>query len=77
MLGTHRANLPKYIFDGTMLFTTSRLTNDDNPLTLESKRESDGTMVVITVRLTNDVKPSDPQYMQFFNIVLRYFNLTS
>ena len=57
-----------------MLFTTTRLTDDDNPLTLESKRESDGTMVVITVRLTNDVKPSDPQYMQFFNIVLRYFN---
>jgi len=71
LLGNHRAVLPKYIFDGTMLFTTNRLKADDSPLILESKRESDGTIVVITIKLTNEVQPSDPSYMQFFNIILR------
>ena len=54
-----------------MLFTTNRLKPDDSPLVLESKRDSDGTMVVITIKLTNEVQPSDPSYMQFFNIILR------
>ena len=54
-----------------MLFTTNRLKADDSPLNLESKRESDGTIVVITIKLTNEVQPSDPSYMQFFNIILR------
>ena len=53
------------------MFTTNRLKADDSPLILESKRESDGTIVVITIKLTNEVQPSDPSYMQFFNIILR------
>ena len=57
--------------DGTMLFTTNRLKQDDSPLVLESRRESDDTTVVITIKFTNEVQPSDPSYMQFFNIILR------
>jgi len=71
LLGNHRTTLPKYTFDGTMLFTTTRLTADDKPLVLNSKRESDGTVVVITLRLVGEVQPTDAHYMQFFNLVLR------
>ena len=71
MLGNHRTTLPKYTFDGTMLFTTTRLTADDKPLVLNTKRESDGTVVVITLKLVGEVQPTDAHYMQFFNLVLR------
>ena len=37
MLGNHRSVLPKYIFDGSAFFTTTRLSNDDKPLILTSK----------------------------------------
>ena len=32
MLYTHKDKLPKMIFDGTMMFTTARLTQDDKPM---------------------------------------------
>ena len=54
-----------------MLFTTTRLTADDKPLVLNTKRESDGTVVVITLKLVGEVQPTDAHYMQFFNLVLR------
>ena len=71
LLAQHKAGLPKYMFDGTMMFTTSRLNDDDKPLVLNSKRDSDGVMIVITVKLVGEVHPTDPHYTQFFNIVLR------
>merc|ERR1719244_843984 len=71
LVGTHRSVLPKYMFDGTVMFTTTRLTPDDKPIVLTSKRESDGTMVEIIIKLVAEVQPTDYHYMQFFNIVLR------
>merc|ERR1719315_823060 len=71
LLYVHKANLPKFIFDGTILFTTTRLSPDDKPIVLTSKRESDGTMVEIIIKLVAEVQPTDYHYMQFFNIVLR------
>lgn len=68
---SHASNLPKIIFDGTMMFTTNRLTSDNKPLELTSKRDSDGTIVHITIKLVSEVQPQDYHYIQFFNIVLR------
>ena len=66
----HKEQLPRFTFDGTMLFSTTRLNQDDQPIILESQR-NDGTMVVITIKLVGEVTPTDYHYVQFFNIVLR------
>ena len=71
LLYAHAEKLPKMIFDGTMMFTTTRLTQDDKPMVLMSKRTTDNSEVQITVRLVSEVQPTDFHYMQFFNIVLR------
>jgi len=71
LLGEHRANLPKYMFDGTMLFTTAKLNADDKPIMLTSTSKKEGTIVKIEIRLVGEVQPTDFHYMQFFNIVLR------
>ena len=71
LLYAHVAILPKMIFDGTMMFTTTRLTQDDKPMVLHSERSTDGSKVEIKVRLVSEVQPTDYHYMQFFNIVLR------
>ena len=71
LLSVHKGSLPKYIFDGTVLFTTTRLSPDDKPIVLTSKRDRDDTMVEIVVKLVGEVQPTDYHYMQFFNIVLR------
>jgi len=70
MLYAHKDKLPKMIFDGTMMFTTARLTQDDKPLKLASSR-NDGVAVEITIKLVGEIQPTDYHYMQFFNIVLR------
>jgi len=71
MLSAHKEKLPKYIFDGTIMFTTTRLSADDKPLVLVSKRNTDDTEVTVTVRLVSEVQPTDFHYTHFFNIVLR------
>ena len=71
LLYGHKEKLPKFIFDGTMIFATKRFTDDDRPLVLFSRREPDGFDVEIKVRLVGEVQPTDYHYMQFFNIVLR------
>merc|ERR1711970_991164 len=71
LLYVHKASLPKFIFDGTILFTTTRLSPDDKPIVLTSKRDRDDTMVEIIIKLVAEVQPTDYHYMQFFNIVPR------
>ena len=66
----HKGELPKFLFDGTMLFCTTRLNTDDQPIVLTTPR-NDGTTVVITIKLVGEVIPTDYHYVQFFNIVLR------
>jgi len=70
MFYQHQKILPKFIFDGTMMFTTTRLSPDDKPMVLTSEMR-EGTKVQITVKLVSEVQPTDYHYMQFFNIVLR------
>ena len=62
--------LPKFIFDGTIMFTTTRLSQDDKLLVLTSQMK-EGRNVQITIRLVGEVQPTDYHYMQFFNIMLR------
>jgi len=71
MMNQHRAVLPSFIFDGTGLFTDTRLSADDSPIVLSSRRESDGQVIEITIRLVEEIQPTDYHYMRFFNIVLR------
>ena len=66
----HKDQLPRFLFDGTMLFSTTRLNQDDQPIVLQSPR-NDGVTVTITVKLVGEVTPTDYHYIQFFNIVLR------
>ena len=66
----HKDQFPRFLFDGTMLFSTTRLNQDDQPIILNSRRNDD-TMVVITIKLVGEVTPTDYHYVQFFNIVLR------
>ena len=65
-----KGELPKFLFDGTMLFCTTRLNTDDQPIVLTSQMR-EGTTVVITIKLVGEVIPTDYHYVQFFNIVLR------
>merc|ERR1719435_42579 len=71
LLYNHKSSLPKFMFDGTVMFTTSRLNPDDAPIILTSTRESDKASITITIKLVGEVQPTDYHYMQFFNIVLR------
>ena len=66
----HKEQLPRFLFDGTMLFTTRRLNQDDKPILLNTTMR-EGTVVVITVKLVGEVTPMDYHYINFFNIVLR------
>ena len=71
LLAQHKASLPKFIFDGSALFTTTRLGPEEKPFIINAKRDSDGVVVVISMKLVREVQPTDYAYMQFFNIVLR------
>ena len=64
--------LPKYMFDGTLLYTTTRLTSSSKEtVVLNTKRKSDDQMIEITIKEVGEIDPSDSQYLQFFNMVLR------
>ena len=69
MLFAHKDKLPKMIFDGTMMFTTARLTQDDKARKLTTPR-NDSVPVEVTIKLVGEIQPTDYHYMQFFNIVL-------
>ena len=71
MLYAHKDKLPKMIFDGTMMFTTDRLTQDDKKPMVLTTPKNDGTMVEVIIKLVGEIQPQDYHYMQFFNIVLR------
>lgn len=71
LLYHHKEKLPKFMFDGSLLFTTSHLSSDDSNLVLTSVRDTDQSKVTITIKLVGEIQPTDAHYIQFFNIVLR------
>ena len=68
LLYAHEAVLPSALFDGTLLFTDTRL--QPEPKVLQSTMR-EGTVVTINIRLVEELQPTDWHYMQFFSIVLR------
>lgn len=58
----------RFMFDGTMIFTSRRISPD--PMELFSKSES-GEAIRMTIRLVGDVAQGDYHLIQFFNIILR------
>lgn len=71
-LGQHRERLnTAFIFDGTMLFTSQRLTVSKKPLTLTSFREEDKAPVEISIKLVQELKFGNAVYLQIFNILVR------
>ncbi|EEB19250.1 protein piwi, putative [Pediculus humanus corporis] len=71
-LNQHRDRLKTaFIFDGSMLFTTQRLTATDEPLILTSIRDDGGDPVKITLRLVEPLQYGNPVYLQVFNILVR------
>ena len=66
MLYCKKEKLPKFMFDGSLLFTTSSLTSDGSVLVPSAKDEQIKKDVRISIKLATDY-----HYVQFFNIVLR------
>ena len=61
--------LQNMVFDGTMLFTDTRLApNDDvTPVTWTSTSR-DGAVYTLTLKMVEELQPSDYHYLQFFNL---------
>lgn len=71
LLRSHQERLGGYIFDGTVLYTQSRLTTQQNPeLTLTSSNR-EGTVFTITIRHVGQVDYGDYAYVQVYNLILR------
>ncbi|KAK4016032.1 hypothetical protein OUZ56_030995 [Daphnia magna] len=68
LIRVHEQTLGKYIFDGTLLYNTTRLAQ---PLELASRRISDGSDVKITFRLVGEIQKDDPVYSAVMNLILR------
>lgn len=63
--------LPKFMFDGTQLFTTTKMSPDDSNIVLTTVSDKDQTEYTINIKLVGEIQPTDYSYIQFFNIVLR------
>ncbi|XP_078036019.1 aubergine [Augochlora pura] len=68
LLRLHKEAVGTYIFDGTVLYTSQRL--KDN-LELLSVRQSDDQKIRITIRFVGDMVKGDQHYLQVFNIIMR------
>uniref|UniRef100_A0ABD2WLF8 Piwi domain-containing protein n=1 Tax=Trichogramma kaykai TaxID=54128 RepID=A0ABD2WLF8_9HYME len=78
LLREHREKLGAYIFDGSQLYTSTRL---PSPLTLTSVRNAhaggngiaarEQEVIEITIKETGEMTKGDHHYLQFFNIIMR------
>ncbi|XP_071559445.1 piwi-like protein Siwi isoform X2 [Temnothorax nylanderi] len=68
LLRVHQQTLGAYIFDGTLLYTSHRMSDR---MVFTSVRQSNNQPVTITVRLVGDMLVGDAHYIQFFNIIMR------
>ena len=60
LLYEHKAKLPKFIFDGSLLFSPHRLTTDDSPISLSSTLKNEKKEEIsIKIRKVGEVQPSD------------------
>ncbi|XP_035708343.1 piwi-like protein Siwi [Folsomia candida] len=68
LLRAHQTVLGAYIFDGSSLYLSHRLSPE--PLILSSLHVN-GTMVELSVRLVASLDPTDVVYLQIYNIIVR------
>ncbi|KYN01664.1 Protein piwi [Cyphomyrmex costatus] len=68
LLKIHQKKIGAYIFDGTVMYTSRRLSDR---MVFTSTRQSDEQHITITVRLVGDMLVGDAHYIQFFNIIMR------
>lgn len=60
-----------YLFDGSMVFTTRRLTQNPTELFVSNSAGEDDKPIRITIRLVGDLTLGDYHLIQFFNILMR------
>ncbi|XP_077281671.1 piwi-like protein Siwi [Temnothorax americanus] len=68
MLRLHKEKVGPYIFDGTLLYTSTRL---PDKMELMSTRQSDNEPIKIIMCLVGSMSPDDPYYNVVFNIIMR------
>lgn len=66
--GLQNVQILGYLFDGTVLYTTSRIQPDPLEVFVQT---TNGENVRITIRLVGDVAWGDFHYIQLFNIIIR------
>lgn len=69
-----KSKLPNYVFDGTMMFTATRVHSAEvEGLKLEAERGETGSgdIVTITIKLVGEMSPTDHDYLHFFNVIWR------
>ncbi|XP_034253131.1 piwi-like protein Siwi [Thrips palmi] len=71
LLKVHQTKIGGYIFDGTVLYSSSRLTTSPGQSITWTSESDAGTKYTITVRHVNEVKYGDYSYQQVFNILMR------
>ena len=70
MLLKQHNSLGRYIFDGTVMYTPERYNPTGEAFELTSKG-NDGQFYQITIKRVGELNPTDHNYLQFFNIMVR------
>lgn len=60
-----------YLFDGTSLFLTHKLDNQDRPIVL-TVQNTDGQPIQITIKLVGIVSKNESQFLQILNIIMKH-----
>lgn len=68
VLRAHRAQFNGFLFDGSMLWSTTKLQNEVTTLT---GQRSDGTPVIITIKFTKEVTMTESASLQILNVIMR------
>lgn len=68
LLRPHKDLFVGYLFDGTMLFTTTKLETESKTIV---STKLDGTQVVITIRYAGHVEMTAQSSIQILNLILR------
>lgn len=66
--GLQNVQIMGYLFDGTVLYTTTRIQPDPLEVFVQT---ATGENIRITIRLVGDVEWTDYHYIQLFNIIIR------
>jgi hypothetical protein len=71
LMNQQKANLPLFLFDGTVMFTIQKVNQNDGPLILTSHYDSgdEKIPVEISIRLIKDVHRTETGYLQVMNQV--------